>query len=434
VQTVCIAFPIGCPRSILNAAHLINYFKINGINVTSDFRKADTLMVSTCGFNQEFEDYSIKNLEVASRQKKKNSKLYAIGCLTGINPERLLKYFDIIPLKNTDLIKLDSIIDSKIKIFDMNIGYDLDKYRNLIFKPKEEFELLALRDNKIIYYKILLRSRLKKIVKYFGGSKVKSFLYKNIYSNKILTKKVDMNTKIMDVRISYGCESYCTYCAIRLFSGHLTSIPPEKVLDTINIGLKDGYKTFSLVGEDAGAYGLDIGSNITNLLKSILSIDEEIKIRFNDFSPKWLIMYFQEFHKIFIKHHGNIDRFMLPIQSGSEKILKSMKRDHTAKDLRECLRALKRSVPNLQIESHVLVGFPGETEQDFLDTLELLQYLKFSEVQIYPYSDRPNTESFKMMPKVSEDVIGDRISRILNLNINTKFILENFEQYRSFHV
>lgn len=428
MKNACVAFPIGCPRNQLNAAHLINYFKINGWKITTDFKRADFVLISSCGYTQFKEDNSIKLLEIANRKKKKDARLFTFGCLSGINKERLLRSFDITSLENSDFSELDSLIDPKIKMSEINVSYDLEEYKDLIYKSYNHLDRLAIKDHKYNHIKSVMRSRFKELVtRSHNTSKEKTSLSKAFENWQHKNNRDGLNQKTMDLRISYGCNGLCTYCAIKFSAGPPTSIPQDKILKQVKMGLMEGYRAFSLVAEDSGAYGTDLGTDITQLLKSILNLHDDIKIKFNDFSPKWLIRYFPDMLNLYSNHLENFQHITLPIQSGSEKILKLMEREYTAKDARACIATLKERVPELSIDSHVLVGFPGETEKDFLDTLNFLEDLQFDKVFVYPYSDRPKTPSSEMTPKVSRKVIAERIHRVRCLEIGTNYIFSGLQ-------
>ena len=422
MKTACIAFPIGCPRNRLNAAHLVNYFRKNGWHITTNFKKADFVLISSCGYTQYKEDMSIKFLEIANRRKKKGAKLFTFGCLGGINKERLLENFNITILENSSLAKIDSLIDSNIKMSEIDVSYDLSKYEDLIGKCYSILDRIALQDQKYNHIKGELKSQFKRLAsRCLDGSKVKSSPSKPFKNGLHENKGATLSQEIMDIRISYGCNGLCTYCAIKFSAGPLTSIHPGKILKQVGKGLMRGYRTFTLVADDAGAYGTDRRTDITQLLKSILNLHDDIRIRFNDFSPKWLIRYFRDIQDLYSNYPENFQSICLPIQSGSEKILKLMKREYTAKDAREHIAALKENVPELSINSHVLVGFPSETDEDFLSTLNFLEDLQFDKVFVYPYSERPGIPSSEIKPKVHRKVIKERIDRIRCLKIGTNF-------------
>ena len=159
---------------------------------------------------------------------------------------------------------------------------------------------------------------------------------------------------------------------------------------------------FWLVAEDVGAYGQDIGTNIASLLSKLLSSSNDSKLLLGDFNPKYLIKYFPELYNIFIKYSKNIAYIGLPVQSGSDRILGLMQRGYTTKNLISCLSKLRKALPNIDLRTHIIIGFPGETERDFFDTLQFLKTIRFNLVTLYRYSDRTITPAANFPHKVSE--------------------------------
>ena len=220
------------------------------------------------------------------------------------------------------------------------------------------------------------------------------------------------NISVFELRIATGCNGSCTYCAIKTATGSLKSKPLDRILSEFENGLSKGYKVFRLIAEDVGAYGQDNGTNIVDLLSGLFRNKQKFQLIFDDFSPKWLIMYFPDLFQIITKHSNRFGYVGLPIQSGSEKILSLMKRDYTAEDAKKCMLALKKACPELHIHTHVLIGFPGEDEEDFLGTIEYLRDVPFDRVAIYKYSDRPNTPASKSAEKVPKNEMRGRMLRI----------------------
>lgn len=424
MKTVCIAFPIGCPRNNLDAALLVDFFRQNCWTITKKINKANYIFVGNCGFTAFEEEKSIKFLSIAKRRKKKDAKLFTFGCLSGINKERILKESEIIPLTHSDFYKLETMINSEVKISQLDQSYNLDKYNSYL---KKCFNLI---DYFLIYKKYLNLSKSIKSVaqrinlrKYFrsNGQNAHGELTVNQISDDYITNV--KNTQ-MDMRIAYGCDSACTYCAIKFAAGSLTSVPIDKIINKIETGLSNGYKIFRLVAEDLGAYGQDTGTNIVELLSRIFRLSGNFKINLHDFSPKWLIQYFPDLYNLFTNNQDKLQHLGLPIQSGSDRILKLMKRDYAAKDAKRSISALKNAIPNLAIITHVLIGFPGETEKDFFKTLNLLDEIKFNKVYVYKYSDRPNCPSVKFDAKVPEKVKKKRIYQLQKMTTDTQLVVD----------
>jgi len=221
----------------------------------------------------------------------------------------------------------------------------------------------------------------------------------------------------------------CTFCAVRAAAGTIASVPPEKVVRQFREGVEQGASRFALRAEDLGAYGQDIGSNIVELLSVLLEVDGEYQLSLVDFGPRWLVQFFPELLALFSRHRQKICHFQVPLQSGSDRILRLMKREHTVADAVNCVKAIRKELPELELGTHILVGFPTETEEDFLASVRLLREVSFSEVQVYPSSDRPGTPAASIVPKIPLGVTRLRIRRLHSLkrtffrNRGCRFIL-----------
>ena len=150
------------------------------------------------------------------------------------------------------------------------------------------------------------------------------------------------------------------------------------------------------------AISQDIGLNIVDLFVEIFNRDDEFKVKFSDFSPKWLILHFPDLLKIFVNNKYRLGHTGMPVQSGSEKILKSMRREYSIEQTKECIAALKKAIPELFLKTHMMVGFPGESDKDFDDSIKLIETRIFDQINVYKYSDRPGTEASLMPGKNSE--------------------------------
>lgn len=407
MKKACISFPIGCGRSMLDAALLVDYFKKNGWEITSNFQEGDIVLVSTCGFNIQNENISMKFLSIADRKKRKYARLIAFGCLPGINDKRLLNEFNITLVTRRTLDRLDRIIGAEVGIRQLDEPNDLNNYTHYI---KKSFRSL---DN--------FRAKRE-----FSREFLFNFLYRVKYGSILQCRKVfySANTahhsifeghRVFNVRTGTGCLESCSYCAIRFATGPLRSKPLNRILKEFDDGLSKGYRVFRLAAEDVGAYGQDVGSNIVELLRAVFDIKGNFKITFNDFSPRWLVQYFPELFEMFTTYRSRLGFIGIPIQSGSERILRLMRRNNTAEDARKCLVALNKASPELRINAHVMIGFPGETEEDFLDTINFLETVQLNEVATYRYSDRPNTLASKLPHKVPEKIKISREKRLLRM-------------------
>ncbi|MFA5459493.1 MAG: tRNA (N6-isopentenyl adenosine(37)-C2)-methylthiotransferase MiaB [Bacilli bacterium] len=228
------------------------------------------------------------------------------------------------------------------------------------------------------------------------------------------------------VNIMYGCDNFCTYCIVPYVRGRQRSRKPNYIMDEVQELIKAGYKEITLLGQNVNSYGrdfIDQNYDFADLLTDISKTDID-RIRFVtsnpwDFTDKMIEV---------IKNNKNIMPYIhLPIQSGSNKILKLMGRRYTKEDYIELFNKIKSNIKNVSISTDIIVGFPGETEEDFQETLALVNELKFDFAFTFVYSLREGTAAIKLKDNVSEDEKKERLYQ-LNKLIN-KYALANNQKY-----
>ena len=215
-----------------------------------------------------------------------------------------------------------------------------------------------------------------------------------------------------NLRIGEGCLFSCSFCCIRFATGKLHSKPIPEIAREFRTGLDRGHRTFQLVCEDVGCYGVDIGTTFPTLLRELLKVDGEYELLLIDFGGYWLVKYFDELLPLFMQHPTKIKELYVSLQSGSPKILKAMHRPENGREVRQKLNELKRKLPHLTFRTTVIIGFPGETEEDFQQTVEAVRDVDFSVVELNKYSDRPGTASSQMKNKIPRKVIDRRTEEI----------------------
>lgn len=208
------------------------------------------------------------------------------------------------------------------------------------------------------------------------------------------------------IKVSTGCPNKCAFCAVKISRGKLRSKPIDRVIEEFEEGLARGYKEFALLGTDVGAYGRDHGNTLVDLLRELIKIEGDYTIRLRNIQPKFLIEMMPEL--IEILQSGKISYISSAAESGNNRILKLMRRGYTIEDYKEAILTLKSRFLELQIRTQIMVGFPGETEQEFQDSLRLLDEIKFDFVEVYPFQARPNTEAAAMEDQVPAKVIRRR--------------------------
>jgi MiaB-like tRNA modifying enzyme len=224
---------------------------------------------------------------------------------------------------------------------------------------------------------------------------------------KINLPKLRINPVISIVQISTGCLSDCTFCQTKLAKKNLRSFRTGHIINQIITDLKIGSKEIWLTSTDNGCYGLDIGTNIGNLLKSCEQIEMYFKIRLGMLNPMYLKNLDEEISNIYSTSNKLFKFIHIPIQSGSVSILKKMKRGHSVNSIIKLVDKLKNSIPEITIATDIITGFPTETDEDFEETLKLIKYIEPDIVNSSKFSSRPGTLASKMT-KVKDDIVSRR--------------------------
>ena len=217
------------------------------------------------------------------------------------------------------------------------------------------------------------------------------------------------------VNIMYGCDKFCTYCIVPYTRGKQRSRKPEFIIDEVKELVKNGYKEVTLLGQNVNAYGkdLNIDYGMGNLLEDVAKTGID-RVRFVTSHP-W--DFTDEMINIIAKYPNVMPYIHLPLQSGSNNILKLMGRRYTKEQYLELYNKLKEALPYSSITTDIIVGFPGETEEDFKDTLEVVETCKYDSAFTFIFSPREGTPAAKMKDDVSLEVKNERLQR-LNERVN----------------
>ena len=294
--------------------------------------------------------------------------------------------------------------------------------------------------------------KIKKSYKYdiiFGTHTLHKFpqdLYKAIIENKKITDILDIDGEIIEglpikrednirasVTIMNGCNNFCTYCIVPYVRGRERSRNPEDILNEIKDLAKKGYKEITLLGQNVNSYMRverekgNITSEINSfakLLREVNKIDRIEKIRFISPHPKD----FTDDVIEAIRDCKKVSKFIhLPLQSGSSKLLKEMNRVYTKEQYLSLVEKMKNSIPDAKFSTDIIVGFPGENEEDFEDTLDVVRKVKFEQIFMFIYSRRKGTPADKMENQVPEEIKHKRFERLKALY--EEIIAENNREY-----
>jgi len=227
------------------------------------------------------------------------------------------------------------------------------------------------------------------------------------------------------INIMYGCNNFCTYCIVPYVRGRERSRAISEVLADVKQVLSEGYKEITLLGQNVDSYGSDLkdGTNFAALLKEISALPGKFRLRFMTSHPK---DFNKEVVDVIASSRNICHNIHLPIQSGSNEILRRMNRKYTVEQYLDIVEYIKAKMPDVGITSDIMIGFPGETEEDFKATCDLVEKVRFSNAFTFVYSPRKGTPAAKM-EQIPADVKKSRITRLVKLqNDVTKRLSDDY--------
>jgi len=380
------------------------YLLRNDWSLVDDVSSADIIIISTCGVVKRQERLSLAAIRDITKKRLPSAKVFITGCLTKIDPGKIREFGDFTLISTRDLDQFDEVLNSRVEfesVPDANVLTDQAGILDYV---------LAYRFLRNSFFLKVFRclSTNKKFLRFcvFVNHNVNSIKYRLGSTSR---KKI---VPYYNIRIAHGCLCACTFCATRFATGKLKSKPEDQIIEEFINGLRTGYKIFQLVNEDTGCYGMDIGTTFPNLLRRILAIEGDYQLILIDFNPQWIVKYYDELLSIFLEHRGKVKELFVSLQSGSDRILKAMGRSYDIETVKNMLIDLRKQVPEIMLRTTALIGFPGETEEDFEMTKKAVQGVGFSEVEIDKYEDRPGTSSSMMKDKIPQEIIDRRGSEL----------------------
>lgn len=364
---------LACKSNKVLTCKLYRYLTANMHNLTHDVSEADFIILNTCGFTEGAEDHSVGLFREYLEKGKEGSRVISVGCLNKISPELYRNQLNgrvVLLEKESDL---DAFLKNEVAYEDIR-----EEYIGEDIVAKLNAELYAPVPHIGLYY--YLRNALQRTYPVLKKSEYLRTLFNDI----------DHTDKFF-VQIGSGCVGNCSYCVIKKARGSPVSRPVEDILRDIECVYTPGQSLY-LVADDCGSYGHDTGKSLFCLLDRIHEVYPELTIDLNYLNPMWLIHHESEFLRIFEEMHiGSVN---VSIQSGSNRIIRKMNRHYDVKKVKAIVKELKRISPPSLIWGHLIVGFPGETWVDFLQSVSLVHTFRF--LYAFPYSDRKGTESCHM--------------------------------------
>ena len=356
---------MGCAMNENDSNKYAGILESMGFVKENDEKKANFILFNTCCIRENAENTLFGRLGALKKQKQNNENTYiaVVGCMT--------------------------------------------QQKHIIDKIKESYKFVDI---------------------VLGTGAMSSFpikLYNILKENKKEIEFVDVTNEVEEdvpikfedkykasVSIIYGCNNFCSYCIVPYVRGRERSRKKEDILNDIECLAKSGYKEIMLLGQNVNSYGNDFKDDdysFPKLLKDIEKIDGIEIIRFMSPHPK---DFSDELIEV-IKNSKKVARQIhLPLQSGSTKILKEMNRKHTKEDYLKIVEKLKNADDNISISTDIIVGFPGETKEDFLDTLDVVKKVKFDQIYMFIYSKRVGTRAEKLEDNTSSEEKVKRLERL----------------------
>ena len=379
----------GCPENRIDCARMQEFLRDNGCTVTADLQNADTIVFNTCGLTKSTQEESIEIIRFIQAQKQPSAELVVCGCLPKINMPRLREVHQ-----------------------GLTFEHEIEQLNEIIETQADSQDTCANRLAPRTHVPSVHRWRAGDLKKIVSLRSIKEKITKPYYD--YLDREINVfGPHSFCIKVSTGCPNRCAFCAVKISRGELKSKPLNRVVEEFEEGLARGYKEFALLGTDVGAYGRDHGITLVDLLRELIKIKGDAQhglrhytIRLRNIQPRFLIEMMPELREIL--RSGKITYISSAAQSGNNRILGLMRRGYRIEDYKEAILSLKREFPALQIRTQIMVGFPSETEDEFQDTLRLLNEVNFDFVEVYPFQARPNTEAAAMEDQVPAKVIRRR--------------------------
>ena len=357
----------GCQMNLHESEKIAGILCRMGYSETENLENADIIVFNTCCIRENAENHAFGNIGALKKLKREKPELIIAvgGCMTQEKGK-------------TDVLK------QKFPFIDIMFGA-----LNL-----EELEKLILRKQKQKKKVIEIREEAGEIVEDCEP-------YRASYPNAW-------------VNIMYGCNNFCSYCIVPYVRGRERSRKPEYILAEVKKLVAEGYKEITLLGQNVNSYGTDGGSPMTfaQLLDEVASIEGKFRVRFMTSHPK---DFTEDVVRVMEKHRKICRLVHLPVQSGSNTILKAMNRRYTREKYLDEIKMLKSRLPEAEVTTDIIVGFPGETETDYLDTENLVKEVDFASAFTFVYSKREGTKAAVMPDQIPENIQKDRIMRLIEV-------------------
>lgn len=356
----------GCQMNLHESEKISGILSGMGMNAVNEPENADVVVFNTCCIRDTAERRALGNIGKMKELKKKNKNLLIVvtGCMTQQNG------------------------------FAENM------------KERYQYVDVILGTHNISDLENQIRIRLEK------KKRVAAVLDTDGYIDDETTPVTRTSFPNAWVNINYGCNNFCTYCIVPYVRGRERSRDMNSIVSECEKLIKDGYKEITLLGQNVNSYGNDVPDenvNFANLLREVAKIDGKFRIRFMTSHPKDLT---EDVVKAIRDNDKICNNIHLPIQAGSNSVLKNMNRRYTREHYLGLIEMIRHYLPDCGITTDIMVGFPYETEEDFLDTMDIVEKVRFSTAFTFIYSVRKGTKAAEM-PQIQYEIKQNRIKRLI---------------------
>ena len=362
---LCCVHSYGCQQNVSDGEKLLGQLSLMGCGVTDDMTAADIIILNTCAVRENAELKVYGNIgELKRLKEQKPDMIIAVGGCMGQEP------------KTAEKIKKSY------------------RHVDIVFGT-------------------------------FAAKELPRLIYEALTQRRLIVDTAERNTECFEdipavrnekykagVSIMYGCNTFCSYCIVPYVRGRERSREPEKIIEEIKRLADGGCKEIMLLGQNVNSYGrgLDEKIDFPELLRRIDSIDGDFRVRFMSPHPKDAT---NEFFDVIAESKKICRSVHLPLQSGSDRILKEMNRRYTAEKYMDMVSYARKVMPGLSISTDIIVGFPNETYEDFLQTLDIVKAVKYDNIFSFIYSKRTGTKAADIIDRTSEEDKGKWFRELL---------------------
>ena len=364
---------LGCCKNLTDSENILGVLKNENVTFSTKISECDLIIINTCGFIESAKQEAMNTINECYNKKKADAKILVCGCFAQRYKQKLIDEFKD---------KIDAIVS-------------ISEYRNI---SDVITNLLDMKLNNMF------------------NNVDKMYLTKPYFSY---------------IKIAEGCKNNCSYCAIPLIRGTLVSIPKESVLKAVEQSVKDGKSEIVLIAQDTTAYGYDLYSDyrIHNLILDALKIEGVKNIRLLYLYPDEVS---DELIEVFATEERVIPYFDLPLQHINDRLLKDMNRRGSKQDIKELLSKIRKKVKNVIIRTTFIVGYPGETQEEFNELLEFIEEYPFDLLGAFTYSKEEGTTAY-FKEQIEEEIKEQRLETLMHkqeeisLKLNRKRIGNIYE-------